>query len=92
MLILNAAQHYGAIRKRSSGHVPPVFSALSPDIVTEKDLCSDTSYQERVALPGFEPGFLFRQHGSKCASLLCFSEWHFGVPIAIGTNSIGYSA
>lgn len=45
-----------------------------------------------VALPGFEPGFLYRQHGSKCASLLNFSERFFGVPITIGTKSIRYSA
>ena len=39
-----------------------------------------------VALPGFEPGFLYRLHGSKCASLLNFSERFFGVPMRSGQN------
>ena len=51
-------------------------------------LRSISNWINQVALPGFEPGFLYRQHGSKCASLLNFSERFFGA----SAKSIRYSA
>ena len=69
-----------------------VFPALSPDIVMKKDFYPPSGgnifMKEHVALLRFELRFLYRQHGSKCASLLNFSERFFGA----SAKSIRYSA
>jgi|GEM_PF-4565683 len=59
----------------------------NPPVVSRQ--CPTFQYKHIPATsPRLEPGFPLGQYGSKCASLINFSEWSFGA----SANSIRYCA